>query len=155
QEELAAADRMASLGRLAASVGHEINNPLTYVLGELELLAQSLGESPLSSHVERARDGALRVRNIVRDLKDLSSGGDEPVGKVILRRVLDIATAGAAHEINHRARLVRVDGDVAPVIGTEARLVRVFVNLLINAAQSLPDGDVAGREIRIATHMAG
>jgi CheY-like chemotaxis protein len=79
---------MASIGRLAALIGHEINNPLTYVLGELELLASGLEESPLRSHVDSARQGALRVRDIVRALSEQSESR-EGRNRGELRRVLE------------------------------------------------------------------
>ena len=161
--ELAAADRMATLGRLASGVGHEINNPLTYVLGALELLRRdvpSFAKGPaeaerLLERVAHAYDGAVRVRDIVRDLKALSSALEGPTDAVDLHRVLDLAVATAAHEIDHRARLVREDGAVALVSGGEGRLVQVFVNLLVNAAQAIPDGEVDANEIRVVTRMTG
>ncbi len=161
--ELAAADRMATLGRLASGVGHEINNPLTYVLGALELLRRdipSLAKGPIEAErllerVEQAVDGAVRVRDIVRDLKALSSALEGPRDAVDLHRVLDLAVATAAHEIDHRARLVRDDGEIALVSGSEGRLVQVFVNLLVNAAQAISDGEVDANEIHLVTRMAG
>jgi len=161
--ELAAADRMATLGRLASGVGHEINNPLTYVLGALELLRRDIPSSAtgpadaerLLARVQQAFDGAVRVRDIVRDLKALSSALEGPPEAVDLHRVLDLAAATAAHEIDHRARLVRDDGVIALVSGRQGRLVQVFVNLLVNAAQAISDGEVDANEIRVVTRMAG
>jgi PAS domain S-box-containing protein len=160
--ELAAADRLASLGRLASAVGHEINNPLTYVLGSLELLDRELtalgsGHEAMARMLERVRDareGAMRVRDIVRDLRTLSSPSDGAVGDVDLGSVLDRAIATAMHEIEHRAQLVRDDGDIAAVVGSEGRLIQVFVNLLVNAAHAIRDGDAAANEIRVVTRMA-
>lgn len=159
EAELAAAERMASLGRLAATVGHEINNPLTYVLGGLELLEADLARlgdaRPLLARLVEVREGVMRVRDIVGDLKVLSIADTGPVAAVDLHRVLDVAVATAAHEIDHRARLVRDYGTIPAVAGTEGRLTQVFVNLLVNAAQAIPDGAVADHEIRIVTRAAG
>jgi PAS domain S-box-containing protein len=159
--ELAAAERLASLGRLAAAVGHEINNPLMYVLTSLELLRRELGTlgggpelDRLLGRVQDAHDGAVRVRDIVRDLKTLSNPYEGPIGAIDVHRVLDVAAATAMHEIEHRAVLVRDLGDIARVAGSEGRLVQVFVNLLVNAAHAISDGDVAANEIRIVTRMA-
>jgi two-component system cell cycle sensor histidine kinase/response regulator CckA len=162
EAELAAADRMASLGQLSAAVAHEINNPLTYVLGALELLSRDLprhvhdagAATALLARVHDALDGLGRVRDVVRDLHALSTTDDGPTGAIDLHRVLDLAAATADHEIGHRAKLERDDGDIALVAGIEGRLIQVFVNLLVNAAQAIPDGDVAGNEIRIVTRMA-
>ncbi len=158
EAELAAAERLASLGRIASAVGHEINNPLTYLIGALELLRADLaalgarGEEVVS-RVDIARDGAERIRDIVGDLKALSSPSEGIVAAVDLHRVLETAIATTTHEIAHRAQLVREYGQLQTVSGVERRLVQVFVNLLINAAQSIRDGDVASHEIRVATRM--
>jgi PAS domain S-box-containing protein len=159
--ELALTERMASLGRLASTVGHEINNPLTYVIGALDLLARDLHNlpasvaSPLLARVEQAREGAGRVREIVRDLKGLTVPAEAATGVADVKRALDIAVATASHEIEHCARLVRADGEMPPVAASESRLVQVFVNLLVNAAQAIQAGDASSNEIRIVTRTDG
>jgi CheY-like chemotaxis protein len=96
------------------------------------------------------------VRVIVRDLKMLSRTGDEERhGPLDIHRVLDSALRMAANEIRHRARLVRAYGDVPPVEGNEARLVQLFVNLIINAAQAIQEGRADANEIRIVTRRDG
>jgi PAS domain S-box-containing protein len=155
EHELSASERMASLGRLASTVGHEINNPLTYVIGALELLARditALGPAratPLLERIELAREGAARVRDIVSDLRALAAPVEPRPGVANVQRALDVAAASCAHEIEHRARLVRDHGELPAVAANEGRLVQVFVNLLINAAHAIDDGDVAGNEIRV------
>jgi PAS domain S-box-containing protein len=163
EAELAASERWTSLGRLASAVGHELNNPLTYVLGALELVRRDLAAlaadgvdiSVALARVTVAREGAERVRDIVRDLKALSSPAEEVVVAVDLHRALDVAIATARHEIDHRARLVRDYGDIPPVLGNEGRLIQVFVNVLVNAAHAMPDGEAASNEIRLATRVVG
>jgi PAS domain S-box-containing protein len=158
EEQLAAAARMASVGRLASGVGHEINNPLTYMLGNLELAGAEIAALPpgapsgrLASHISAVREGAERVRNIVRDLKALSVAPDTRLGPVDVERTLDGAAATVDHEIRFRARLVRDYGRVPPVLASEGRLAQVFINLLVNAAQAIPDGEANDNEIRITT----
>jgi two-component system cell cycle sensor histidine kinase/response regulator CckA len=159
--ELAAAERWASLGRVASAVGHELNNPLTYVLAALELVRRDLAAlaadgadiSTALSRVAVAREGAERARDIVRDLKALSIPMEDVIEAVDVHRVLDVAVSTAMHEIDHRARLVRDYGVIQPVSANQGRLIQVFVNLLINAAHAIPDGDAASNEIRIATRM--
>jgi PAS domain S-box-containing protein len=158
EAQLRLSEQLVSMGALAAGVAHEINNPLTYVLGNLELLGRELEQmrpelpparlEALLKHAEEALDGTERVRDIVRDLKSLTGDGVEP-SLVDLRRVLDSATRIAANEVRHRARLVRQYGDAPPVRGSDLRLAQVFVNLLLNAAQAIADGQVASNEIRV------
>jgi PAS domain S-box-containing protein len=164
EERLALAERMALVGRLASGVGHEINNPLAYILGSIDLAREDLtalnpdaskGELVvrLEQHLATMRDGAMRVRDIVRDLKSLSVAGDDRLGPVDIERALDVAAATAAHEIRVRARLVKTYGAVPPAWANEGRLAQVFVNLLVNAAQAIPEGAASDNEIRICTRQ--
>ncbi len=167
---LAQADRMASVGTLAAGVAHEINNPLAYALGSLELCAREIQnlevelgagsayEDSLHSMqecVSHAREGAERVRIIVRDLMTFSRARSESPAPVDVQPVLDASVNLAWNEIRHRARLVKSYADVPPILGDEARLGQVFVNLLVNAAQAIPEGDATSSEIRISTWQEG
>lgn len=158
---LAVADRLSSLGTLSAGIAHEINNPVAYALAGARFLADAvaphLRAAPAEERreVEQAlrdvRDGLERVRDIVRDLKAFSRGDDGPLGPVDLRAVLDAACGITASELRHRAR-VRRAGDEGPVWvhGDEGKLAQVFVNLLVNAAQAIPEGRAAENEVRIA-----
>lgn len=160
---LIVADRLASVGTLAAGVAHEINNPLAYVIANLECLAEELpvgvpatgseGTSSLREMIKAARDGAERVRLIVRDLKTFSSDRTDEVGPVDVRRAIAIAIQMAWNQIKLRARLVKDYAEVPPVQANEARLGQVFLNLLMNAAQAIPEGSVDRNEIRIVTRL--
>ncbi|HET7826954.1 MAG TPA: ATP-binding protein [Anaeromyxobacter sp.] len=164
---LALADRMASVGTLAAGVAHEMNNPLTYVTANLaharELietaatlrgappeLSSLLG--PLRGALDDALQGADRVARIVKDLKTFSRD-DERRLPVDARAALESALQLARGEIKKRARLVRDLEDVPLVDGSESRLGQVFLNLLVNAAQAIPDGAPERHEIRVSSRV--
>jgi CheY-like chemotaxis protein/two-component sensor histidine kinase len=100
-----------------------------------------------------ARQGAERVRNIVRDLRVFARGDEETRGPVVLRRVLDSSINMAWNEIRHRARLVKDYGDVPVVDGNESRLGQVFLNLLLNAAHAIAEGETERNEIRVRTRV--
>jgi signal transduction histidine kinase len=100
-----------------------------------------------------AAEAADRVRFIVRDLKLLSRRDDEGPSAVNLRWVLDSATRMAASEIRHRAKLVTEYCDLPNVEGSEVRLGQVFLNLLINAVQAIPEGQADQHEIRVSARM--
>jgi PAS domain S-box-containing protein len=158
-------ERMSVMGVVAAGVAHEINNPLAYVIASLELMIGRLpdlsgGRTLGSEHVdwmqrqlERAYEGAARVRVIVRDLKAFSRADDETVKVVDLRRALDASIALVSNEIALRARLVRDYDELPFVRANQARLEQVFVNLLANAAQAIPAGAADKHEIRISGHV--
>ena len=161
QQQLILADRMASVGTLAAGIAHEINNPLTYVTANLDLAIEEIralsGGSAsgrmkdLEDLLLEAREGNARVGKIVRGLKTFSRIEEERLAVVDLIPVLELSINMAFNEIRHRARLVKEYGKLPLVVGDDARLGQVFINLLVNAAQALPEGDTDANEIRVVT----
>jgi len=157
QEQLVVADRRISVGRLAAGVAHEVNNPLAYVRANLDFVASSLssishdrgggaerGARDLVAQVEQAIGDAChgtdRIRQIVQGLKSFSHSDDDRRERLRLSVPLEAAIAMAAGEIKQRARLVRCYQDAPEVEASEVRLSQVFLNLLINAGQAIPPG---------------
>lgn len=158
QSRLAFADRMASVGTLAAGVAHELNNPLLYVLSNLRLTREELEAADPAEWTQRAIQqldeaiqGAVRMQNIVRDLKTFSRPDDEQSNDADLREVLESAINMCSNEVRHRASLERDFGETPPVAAAESRLVQVFVNLLINAAQAMPDRPEQANRIVVRT----
>jgi len=161
ERQLVFADRMASVGTLAAGVAHEINNPLTYitanidtVIEEIRLLAGGSSSGRLKDIEEvllEARAGTARVAKIVRGLKTFSRVDEERIGVVDLVPVLELSVNMALNEIRQRAQLVKEFGVVPFVDADDARLGQVFINLLVNAAQAIPEGKTDINEIRIVT----
>ncbi len=162
QTELVRADRLVSLGTLAAGVAHEINNPLAYVTTNLQLVEQLLGQlaqgvpvdevlSELVESSKHAREGTERAVEIVRELRLLSRPQERELEPVCVRSLLESTINVVSHEIRHRARLVREYDDVPKVAAEASRLSQVFINLLINAAQAIEAGDRPHNEIRVAT----
>jgi PAS domain S-box-containing protein len=158
EAQLLLADRMASVGTLAAGVAHEINNPLAFILSNLDFATAELrrtgGDEEVLRALEDAKDGGARVREIVRGLKTFSRPASDVRHALDVRTVLQSAIGLASNEIRHRAQLVVDPGDVPPALADEHRLAQVFLNLLINAAQAIPEGDVAGNVVRATTAAA-
>jgi two-component system NtrC family sensor kinase len=158
---LVQAERLATAGQLAAGVGHEINNPLAYVLANVTYALEELGrlEGPIPGvdleEVRRAllqaQMGAMRIRDIVRDLRIFARGDPEAIGPVDVQAALEFSIAMATHEIRQRAQLVRKYEPVPFVRANESRLGQVFLNLLINAAQAIPDtGTAENQQVTVA-----
>jgi PAS domain S-box-containing protein len=161
--QLAQAERLLSVGMLASGVAHEINNPLSYVMGNLDLIARRVaslqGIAPsdllasLDAMVRDALHGADRVRAIVRDLRVFSRVTDRPATPLDLSVPLGAALDIARNEIRHRAHLVLDLAPVPPVLADEGRASQLFLNLLVNAAQAIPEGAAERNEIRVATRV--
>ncbi len=156
--QLALSERLASIGTLAAGVAHEINTPLAYVLANLAFARERLPalddarlpDGPaLAESLSEALDGAKRVAAIVRDLQTFSRSEEQAIRPVDLGSVASSALSLAANELKHRARAIVDLGGLPPVLATEARLGQVLLNLVINAAHAIPEGDVASNEVRI------
>jgi PAS domain S-box-containing protein len=151
EAQLAQSDRLASVGVLAAGVAHEINNPLVYIMNNLSYVLTHLPEGfeELASALREARSGAERVRDIVKDLKTFSRSDSEKMELVDVRQIVDSAIKVAHNEIRHRAQLVRHYDDIPPV-EANARLGQVFLNLILNAAHAIGEGDVSNNQIVVS-----
>ena len=150
---LAEKERLASVGMLAASVAHEIMNPLTYVLANLDFVVGERTDDParrMRALVE-AREGAQRMQQIVWDLRALGRAGGEDLFYVDARTVLEIALRLSGPEVQRTANVVLELDEVPSVLASESRLCQVFINLLVNAAQAMENREVEGREIRVKT----
>lgn len=143
QEQLTRAERLSALGALAAGVAHEINNPLSYVLLNLRYLEDN---AQLSERTQlallNALDGATRIQQIAQELRSYcgtdAPGRPEPVD---VSKAASSAINIAQNQIRHRARLERSLEEDLHVMAREGKLVQVLVNLLINAAQAIPESD--------------
>jgi PAS domain S-box-containing protein len=159
EARLMQSDRLASVGMLAAGVAHEINNPLSYLAAALEFVEEQVagGAAPPADRAELlqaladAREGAGRVRHVVRDLSLFSRMREERRVRVDVRPIVETSINMAGSELRCRARVERDFGVVPEVLANEARLGQVVLNLLINAAQAIPEGRPEENAIRVVT----
>jgi signal transduction histidine kinase len=167
-ERLEEAERFAALGRLAATVGHEINNPLAYLMINVDLVAADVrrmrgrgdGDARLTGpgELERmsellgeCRVGLDRIRNVVGTLQSLSRMPQPRREAFSVNEVLDRAISMSRHKAEHRATIVRRYGELPALTGDPSALGQVFLNLILNAAEALPDGQAAENEIAISS----
>ena len=156
-----ARDRLATVGTLAAGVGHEINNPLTFVMSNLEIMADELaGNGPLeeaqrrdlANLVNEALEGASRVKTVVRGLRTFARGEREERTRLDVRQVIELSITFAFSELRHKVRIVRELSDVPEVIADESRLAQVFINLLVNASHAMQDLPYARNVVRVRAY---
>ena len=151
EAQLMLADRLASLGTMAAGVAHEINNPLTWLMGNISYVLDTMTElradipvdddtfEDLHKSLADSLSGAERIRTIVQDLKLFSHTKEHGDAAVDVIRVLHSTLRMLHNELSHRAELVLEVAAVPPVAGDEAHLGQVLTSLLVNAIQALPD----------------
>jgi PAS domain S-box-containing protein len=150
QERVAFSERMASIGTLAAGVAHEINNPLTFVLLNLALLERNVNAlgagapaeivTKLRNMVEQARYGCERVSSVVHDLQTLTRVNEQADVPIDVNAVLERCFEMASHQLQGRAKLVRELTGLPPIRASEHRVGQLFLNLIMNAAQAIPEG---------------
>jgi signal transduction histidine kinase len=143
QDQLIEAAKLAAIGRLAANVAHEINNPLTAVLTNAELLLEDLpADSPARADLLTVRDEALRARDIVRHLLDSARQSLPTLEQFEPRSVLE----GVISLVQKRAASAGVQihqshaPEPLPIVADVGQIKQVFINLLTNAIDAMPDG---------------
>jgi nitrogen-specific signal transduction histidine kinase len=168
----AAEDHVAALGTIAAGVAHEINNPLAWVAANIEFALERLrarwaaaldeGDeaaaeiAELVEALQEAHGGTRRIATIVRDLRAVSRAHDDTRTPVDVRRALSTSVSIAFPSIRHRARLVEDYGPCPTVLANDARLGQIFLNLLVNAAEAIPEeDDPEAHLIRVSTATDG
>jgi PAS domain S-box-containing protein len=163
RERMIRQDRLATTGTLAAGVGHEINNPLTYVTGNIDYAMDELrhiaGGSPSGRLLElvtvlgEAREGAERIRKIVRGLRAFAR--DEGVSAPTdISAAVEVSLNMAMHEVRQRASVSLTLGQVPLALADESRIAQVFVNVIVNAAQAFLTRDLARNRIDVETYLA-
>lgn len=156
--QLAQSERLASMGRLAAALAHEINNPLTVVLGLAELGRDQCTDNEalaeLAPTLEDICDQADRIRRIIREIRDFVRFDDHdhdlegPPAQCELPAALASALGLVHASVRPRATLrTEISTEMPAVAMAETQLVQVLVNLLANASDAIPEGTAAEHAI--------
>lgn len=171
QQQMELADRLASLGAMAAGVAHEVNNPLTVVVANVTFIGEEIKQHRtaladagfrLAPEAERRlneiaqalgdlQSSASRIGRIVSDLRGFSRPATTISGRADVVATIEWAVRTTAHEFKHRAQLLTKLNHVPMVLADQARLEQVFINLLVNAAQAIPPGNADKNEVCVQT----
>jgi signal transduction histidine kinase len=148
QEELVNSEKLASVGRIAAGVAHEIGNPLASVLGHTELLYKRLKSKRIKDQevlldlLDRTRKETGRINRIIKDLLQFSKPPSSHTEDIDVNRLLeDSLNAVSVQERFQAINFELLLGKDLPMIkGNSDQLQQVLFNVLINAADAMPDG---------------
>ncbi|HEY0722092.1 MAG TPA: ATP-binding protein [Gammaproteobacteria bacterium] len=146
EAELAHSERLASIGRLAAGVAHEVGNPVTAIACLSQNMLSDLGDLPfIETSLHQILEQTQRISNIVHSLVNFSHGGaslDHPAAPLPLSRCVDEALhlITLSHN-NKQLEFIRQGEPDLMINGNRQRLVQVFVNLLSNASDASAPGD--------------
>ena len=160
QAQVRLTERLNSLSTMASGVAHEINNPLSFVMSNLNFvgdLLQQLAPQPgvdlqeLRAAVNEALEGADRVRKIVSSMTPFGRTDEHLRAECDVTRVVQASLNLMRNDLRHRARVLTDLKPVPPVYANEARLSQVVLNLLANAARAIPDGHASANEVRVTT----
>jgi signal transduction histidine kinase len=153
QFQLMHSAKLATIGEMAAFIAHEINNPLTSVLGYASLiLSETAPDDPKRTDLEVIEKEALRARSIVRDLLGYARQTDSAMEQTHINEAIEsvlplIRRRAESQSVNIDAKL---DPHVPRIMGDVNQLKQVFINILNNAIDAMPAGghvDIATREV--------
>jgi PAS domain S-box-containing protein len=155
EQRIFQAEKLASLGQLAASVAHEINNPMTAVVTYADVLLQRARMAGNTADAEKLRkilESGNRILRFTRDLTSYARPAKERPEQVLLNVLLDRAVGYCEHVVaQSKVSVVRDYGELPPLSAVRANLEQVFVNLITNACHAMP----AGGQISLSTRCEG
>ncbi|MDI1444819.1 PAS domain-containing sensor histidine kinase [Polyangium sp. 6x1] len=158
QRQREAEARLATAAALSAGVSHEINNPLSYLIGNIKFVAEALGatkSADVAKALEEAASGAKRIATIVRDMRILGEASRGTPARTNIKRVVEAAVLLTSGAIETRARLSSEVADVPLVAGEPARVALALVDVLLRTVRALPEGDPKANEVRVVLAPAG
>jgi two-component system NtrC family sensor kinase len=142
QKELVQAAKLSSLGQLVSGVAHELNNPLTSILGfsEVGLMRKDL-DPPMRHQLQTIRSEALRLKNLVANLSSFARRTPQRMARLDLRRVLDRIVDLRRYQLTAGNIQLHYDSPLLPVWtqGDADQLTQVFFNLVLNSEQAIKE----------------
>jgi signal transduction histidine kinase len=154
QEELIRTEKLASIGRFAAGVAHEVGNPLGAILGYASILQKNgIDREESKDYLKRIEKEIERINRIVRELLEFSRPSTSEIRDVETNKVLENSISLLSYQKNFRniQTQLNLQQNLPMVKGDESQLSQVFINIILNGIDAMPDGGVL--EIKTEEHI--
>jgi hypothetical protein len=154
QEELIRTEKLASIGRFAAGVAHEVGNPLGAILGYTSILQkEGLDREESKDYLKRIVKEIERINRIVRELLDFAKPSKFEIKDVEINKVIESALSLLSYQNNFKNIETKLDlqSDLPAIKGDEFQLSQVFINIILNAIDAMPKGGIL--RIQTSTHV--
>jgi signal transduction histidine kinase len=154
QEELIRTEKLASIGRFAAGVAHEVGNPLGAILGYASILQKNgIDREESKDYLKRIEKEIERINRIVRELLEFSRPSTSEIRDVETNKVLENSISLLSYQKNFRniQTQLNLQQNLPMVKGDESQLSQVFINIILNGIDAMPDGGIL--EIKTEEHI--
>jgi len=145
QEELIRTEKLASIGRFAAGVAHEVGNPLGAILGYTGILQkEGMDHEEARDYLKRIEKEIERINRIVRELLDFARPSKFEIKAVQVNKILESTLSLLSYQKNFKNIETQLDmqPDLPLIKGDESQLSQVFINIILNAVDAMPDGGI-------------
>lgn len=152
QDSLLQSEKMASIGLLASGVAHELNNPLTSILMNVNLLMEDAADQPaLKTELQRINEDTVRCKGIIDDLRDFSRRQELELVPIDLNHLVEevLALVGRRKEFARISVFQEFSAEISRVPCDPARMEQVLANVFMNAVQAMPEGG----SLRVSTSL--
>jgi len=154
QEELIRTEKLASIGRFAAGVAHEVGNPLGAILGYASILQkEGMDHEESKDYLKRIEKEIDRISRIVRELLDFARPSKFEIKEVEVNKVIESALSLLSYQKNFKNIETQLDlqSDLPMIQGDDSQLSQVFINIILNAIDAMPNGGTL--TIQTGTHV--
>ncbi len=143
QEELIRSEKLASIGRFAAGVAHEVGNPLGAILGYTSILEKDgIDREDAKDYLKRIEKEIERINRIVRELLDFARPSKFEIKEIEVNPVVENTLSLLSHQKNFKTIKTQLElqPDLPMIKGDESQLSQVFINIILNAIDAMPNG---------------
>jgi two-component system, NtrC family, sensor kinase len=145
QEELIRTEKLASIGRFAAGVAHEVGNPLGAILGYTSILQRDgINQGESKDYLKRIEKEIERINRIVRELLDFVRPSQFEICDVEVNKVIENTLSLISHQKNFGGIKTQLDlqPNLPTIKGDESKISQVLINIVLNAIDAMPNGGI-------------